>query len=226
MQDRLSAPTHESQKAFMQQIGCLIVDHASHERLGIGERLVHDQPLGQLLQLGHDLVVDGIEDDQSPRRRASLARRGEGGLDDERRRIVDLRRVEHDDGVVAPHFERHDLVRFGGELAIDRDACARRSGEKHPVDKPVPHQRLAFVRPADQQLDHAFGYLRGVEAFYQEFRRRRRFLAGFEDHRVPGDQRRNDMAIGKVGGKIIRPQHGHHAMRLVPHSRRTGQRAV
>ena len=210
----------------MQQVCGLVVDDAAHIGLGIGEGLVDDQALGHLLHLGDDPVVDGIEYDQPPRRRAALARRGEGRLDDERRRILDLGRIEHDDRIVAAHLQRDDLARLGRELAIDRDARTRGPCEQHAIDQPVPDQCLALFGTADQQLDHVFGDLGGVEAFDEEFRRGGGFLAGFEDHRVPGDQGRNDMAVGKVGGEIIRTEHGHDAMRLVADGSRARQGAV
>jgi hypothetical protein len=155
--------------------------------------------------------------DLPPRRRAARAGAGESGLDDQRRRVGHLGRVPHDDGVVAAHFQRDDLVRPGGELAVDRDAGVGGAGEQHPVHPFVGDQLLAFLRPADQQLDHGGGDAGAVEALQQQFARRRGLFRRLEDDGVARDQRRDNVAIGQVRREIVRPQHRHDPMRLVAH---------
>ena len=87
-------------------------------------------------------------------------------------------------------------------------------------------QRLAFLRPADQHLDHSGADSRAVEQPGQEFADGGRLLARLEDHRVAGDQRGNDVAVGQVRGEIIRPQHRHDAVRFVADRGGALQRAV
>jgi hypothetical protein len=52
-------------------------------------------------------------------------------------------------------------------------------------------------------------------AFDQERPRRGRLFGGFEHHRIPGEERGHDMAIGQVRREIIRPQHRQHPVRPV-----------
>ena len=68
-----------------------------------------------------------------------------------------------------------------------------------------------------QQIDHAVGNTRGLPAFHQKLRHRRRLLTGLEHHAVARQQCRYDMAIGQVRRKIERPQHGDDTVRPVLH---------
>ena len=224
--DLPTAAAQQGDEAFMEEIGGFIVDHTAHERLRFGKGFVHDQPFGQLFHLRNDLVVDLVQHDHAPRRGAALAGGGEGGLDDRRRGIFELGRIEHNDRIVAAHFQRDDLARIGGQLAIDRDACAGGAGEQHPVDHPVFHQTLADFAPPLDALDHVLGHFGIVEAFDQEFAHGRRLFARLEQYDIARDQRGDDVAVGQVGREIIRAQHRHHAMRLVPEGSGALQRAV
>src|SRR3712207_7792310 len=47
---------------------------------------------------------------------------------------VDVRRVPDDERIVAAHLERADLVRRLGELAVEGEAGAGRSGEQQAVE--------------------------------------------------------------------------------------------
>ena len=226
MHDRRTATAHQREEAFRQQVGRAIVDHAAHVGLRFGERFVDDQPLGERFHCRDDLVEHRIDHDQAPRGGAALARSGKGGLHDGGRRVLDLGCIEHDDRVVSAHFERHDLARVRSQLAVDRDPRARRSREQHAIDHPVLDQRLADLDTAMDALDDSLGHFRFVEAAGQEFADRRGFLAWLEDHHIARDQRGYDVAVGQVRGEVVRPQHRHHAMRLVTQSRSALQRAV
>ena len=126
-------------------------------------------------------------------------------------------RVPYDNRIVAAHLERKDLVWPGGELAVDRDAGMRRSGKQHPVDAIVRDQRLPFFGPAHQKLDHRGGNSGAVEAAAQKFADRRCLFTRLEHHHVTRDQRRDDVAVGQMGGEIKRAQYGHNPVRFVPH---------
>ena len=78
--------------------------------------------------------VLAVFDDQAPRAGAALAGGKKGGLDDDHRRRLDVLGIPHDDWRVAAQFERQDLVRRFGELAMQRVARPRRSREQQPVD--------------------------------------------------------------------------------------------
>ena len=156
-----------------------------------------------------------VLDDQPPRRGAALAGRQIGRLDDDRRRRLACPwRPTRPADCCRPARARGSCAgsrRTGGE----RHAGARRSGEQQAVDARLGGQRAALVRAADQQAHDAFGNARGMEAFDQEGAGRRGLLGRLEDHRIAGDQRRDDVAVGQVRGEIIGAEHRQHAMRLV-----------
>ncbi len=191
------------------------VDDGPHERLRLGEGLADDQPAGELLDRLEQSSMLAVLHDQPARRGAALAGGEIGRLDDDRRGRFDLLRVPHDQRVVAAELEREDFVRGFGELPVQRHSGARRTGEQQPVDARLARQLPAFVGPADQQPNEPFGDLRLVEAFDEQRPGRRRLFRRLEYHRVAGDQRRDDVSVGKVRGEIIRSEDGQHAVRLV-----------
>ena len=77
-------------------------------------------------------------------------------------------------------------------------------------------QRLALVRPADQQPDRRPS---GTPASWKQSTRnapaRGRLLRRLEDDRIAGDQRRDDVAVGQMRREIVRAEHRQHAVRLV-----------
>ena len=88
---------------------------------------------------------------------------------------------------------------------------------KQAVDAVFPASALPSVGPADQQPDDAVRDARLVEAIDQEGAGRGGLLGRLEHHRIAREQRRDDVAVGKVRGEIIGPEHRQHAMRLVAH---------
>ena len=55
-----------------------------------------------------------------------------------------------------------------------------------------------------------------MEAIDQESAGCRRLFRRLEHHRIAGEQRGNDMAVGQMRGEIIGAKHREHAVRLVP----------
>src|SRR3546814_5352074 len=51
-------------------------------------------------------------------------------------------------------------------------------------------------------------------------------LAGFEDHHIARDERRDDMPVGQVCGEIVGAEHRQDPMRLVPNCGAALERAV
>ena len=98
---------------------------------------------------------------------------------------------------------------------MERQAGARRTGEQQSIDTRMPGERAALVGPTDQQANDAMRDLRLVEAVHQELARRRCLFRRLEYHGIAGDQRRNDVAVGKVRRKIVGSEHAEDAMRLV-----------
>lgn len=76
-------------------------------------------------------------------------------------------------------------------------------------------QRFALVRTANEKLHDIGRDPCAMKATEQEFAGRRRFLTRFEDHRVTGDQCRNDMSVRQVSREVERAENCHHAVRLV-----------
>ncbi len=87
-------------------------------------------------------------------------------------------------------------------------------------------QRLAFLRPAGQQLHQRRRNPCAIEELEQSLGHGGGLLARLEDDRIAGDQRRHDMAVGQVRGEIVGAEHRHHAVRLVAQRGLALQRAV
>ena len=191
------------------------VDDRTHERLRIGEGLVDDHPVDELVYGVEQRAFLAVLDDQPASGRAALAGGQKSGLDDDDCRGLDVLGVPHHERVIAAELESEDLVRSFRELAMERLARARGAGEQEPVDPGLRGKRLALFGAADQQPDHPVGDLRFVQAANEELARRRGLLGRLEHHRIAGDQGRDDVPIGKVRGEIIGAEHRQNAVRLV-----------
>ncbi len=64
-------------------------------------------------------------------------------------------------------------------------------------------KRLALVRPAQHQPHDILRHARLMVETHQHLSHRWRLFGRFEQHTVPGQQGRDDMAIGQMGGEII-----------------------
>ena len=142
-------------------------------------------------------------DDLAARGGATLAGGEEGGLDRDRRRRLDVLGAPHDQRVVAAELEREDLLRRFGELLVNRGAGPRGAGEEKAVDAGLSGERAALVGTADEQAHDPFGDAGLVEAADQEFAHRGRLLGRLEDHCIARNQRRDDVAVGKVRREIV-----------------------
>jgi hypothetical protein len=74
-------------------------------------RMIDDQPLGDLDDVGDQLFMLAVLDDQAPRGGAALAGAEEGGLNRDDRRGIGVGRVPDDERVVAAKLQRQDLFR-------------------------------------------------------------------------------------------------------------------
>ena len=129
-----AALADQVEEGLLELVGGVVVDHRAHERRRAGVGMVDDQPVDQLDDRLDQLLVLAVLDDQPPRRGAALAGAQIGGLDGDRGGGVDVARVPDDERIVAAHFEREDLVRRLGELAVEGEAGARRAGEEQAVE--------------------------------------------------------------------------------------------
>ncbi len=93
-------------------------------------------------------------------------------------------------------------------------AGGRRSGEEQPVDIRRDQRRAGLAR-ALYDLQHVFGQTSFAPGVRHRRADRRGQFGRLEHHRVPGEQRGHDMAIGQVAGEVVRPQHRHHPVRAV-----------
>ena len=196
-------------------IGRGIVDDWSHERLRVGERLIDDQTVDHRPHGVEQLGFLPFLDDQAPCRGASLASGKVSRLDDDRRCGLNLLGVPDHERIVAAKLQRQDLVGHVSELAVKGHSRARRSGEQETIYAGFRRESLALLRAANEKAHHALGDTRLVKAFDEESARPGGFLGRLEHHRIARDQRGDDMAVGQVRGKIVRPENGEHAMRLV-----------
>ncbi len=172
------------------------------------------------------LVRLAVLDDQPARRGAALPGGQISRLDRDHGGRRYVLRIPHDQRIIAAQLEREHLVRHVRELTMKRLAGARRAGEQQAVDAGLRRQRLALLRPADQQPHDAFGNPGLVQAFDQERADRGRLFGWLEHHRIAGDQRGHDVPVGQMRREIIRPEHGEHAMGLVADGDAVAERRV
>ncbi len=78
-------------------------------------------------------------------------------------------------------------------------------------------QRLAGFRSAVDNIDDAFGNSGIAIKIEKELADSRCLFGRFEDHCIPGNQRRDDMAIGQMCGEIIGSKNREYTMRLMAH---------
>ncbi|MNF72800.1 hypothetical protein D3C84_547830 [compost metagenome] len=94
-------------------------------------------------------------------------------------------------------------------------ACAARTGEEQAVDARVRRQRNAGFARTLQQVQNARRQTGLDPALDRQLGDFRGQFAGFEQHAVAGQQRRNDMAVRQVTWKIVRTEHRNHAVWFV-----------
>ena len=156
-----------------------------------------------MLHLADDTVIERILDDQPACRRAALASAQKGRLYDQHRGAVDIIRIPGNDRVVAAHFQSQYLVRAGGKLAVEGNAGAGRTGKQNAVQPFVGGQLLAGGWTAMQYIDNAGRKAGLFKRIDQILTNGRSLFRRFEDNCIAGNERRNDMPVGQMGGKII-----------------------
>ncbi len=202
MPDRAAALHDQVEKALLQLIGGRIVDHRAHERRRIGVRLGDDDPVGELADRLDERLVPAVLDDQPPRGGAALAGAEEGRLNDHSGGGVDVGRVPDDDRVVAAHFEREDLLRRVGELAMEGDAGAGRAGEEQAVDPGMARQRPADFGPALDAAQHVLGHARFVECLTRNSPIAGVFSDGLNTTALPAINAGTMWPFGRCAGKL------------------------
>ena len=80
-------------------------------------------------------------------------------------------------------------------------------------------QRRARLAPALDDIQNAFWQACRLPTRAHNLRDLRGEFGGFEDNRVPRQQRRNNMSIRQMAREIKRPKDGHDAMRTMGETR-------
>jgi hypothetical protein len=132
--DRLATLHHQGDEPVLEDVRSDQVDHRPHERLRVGHGMVDDDPVDQLADLGHQLLMLAVLDDQPPRRRAALTGREVSRLDNDRRCRLHVRRIPHHDRIVAAQLQGQHFIRSLSELAVERHASTNRSGKKQAIN--------------------------------------------------------------------------------------------
>ena len=126
------------------------------------------------LQARDEVVGDRPVDDHARARRAALAGRPERGPQDPVGREVEVRVLEHHDGVLAAELEAEPLELAAGPLG-DRPARLRAAGERDDADVRVVDDRVADVAAgAGDEVDDAGRKARLVHELDEERRAQRR----------------------------------------------------
>ena len=89
--------------------------------------------------------------------------------------------------------ERHDRAGPGCQIARDASRCLGTSGERHPGDARIVHQRRADAAVARQQTQRVLGYPRLVQQLHRTRRDQRCLLGGLG---------RDGIAGGESGGHL------------------------
>ncbi|MCY1419084.1 hypothetical protein D9M71_346620 [compost metagenome] len=164
---------------------------------------------------------------QAPRAGATLAGGNERRLDNGIHRRIEVLDLVHHQRVVTPHFQGQDLVWAACELLMQQVAGAAGAGEEQAIDTWVGGQRHTGFTCALHQVQHTRRQAGSNPAVDGKLSDLGGELAGLEHHAVACQQRRHDMAIGQVPGEVVRAEHRHDAVRLVPqNSRGIGQRTT
>ncbi|KPW91129.1 hypothetical protein ALO75_200051 [Pseudomonas syringae pv. coryli] len=201
----------------VEQAACSLQrNHRTHERRRLLiERTGFDSSAdaNQSCQQGITPVAFGHQ--QTTRTGAALAGRNESRLNDGVHRCIDVLNLIDNQRVVTAHFQRKDLVRPTGELLMQRIAGPARPGEEQAVDTRIGRQRDTGFATALQQVQDPGrqpGFDPALDGQFSDFRCQ---FAGLEQHHIARQQGRDDMAVGQMPGKVVRPEHGDHAVRLV-----------
>ena len=126
-----------------------------------------------------------------------------------------VRRIPHDQRIIATHFKRKDLAGHIRKLAVKRNAGSCGPGEQNPVNTVMGCKCLAFCSAANEHADDATWNTGGMETFNKHSTGCRRFFRWFEYDSIAGDQRGHDMPVGQMGWKIIRAKHTKNPVRFV-----------
>ena len=59
---------------------------------------------------------------------------------------------------------------------------------------------------------YAFGQAGFIPQADHELRHGRSLFTGLEHNRIAGQQRRHDVSVWQMSGKVVRTKHGHHSM--------------
>ena len=69
-------------------------------------------------------------------------------------RRIDVLRVVDNQRIVAAHFQRENLFRLAGELAVQLKPCRRAAGKQQPVNIRLGAERFAGFSSALQQVQN------------------------------------------------------------------------
>jgi hypothetical protein len=140
-----------------------------------------------------ELALDGFVHEQAARRRAALAVQAVDHEHDGVERPLQVRVVEHDDGVLAAELEVQALQRRRG-LRHDRAARGRLADERDGADARVLGGGLARrLAEAVHRVQHAGRQARRGRNLGEQRGRDRAPLGGLVNHRAAGCERRRDL---------------------------------
>ena len=113
-----------------------------------------------------------------------------------------------------------------GSSAPQCDSPGGAAGEEDAVHAAVAGQGSAGFFAALDEIENSGRKSWRPEAFGNRLPHARRLLAGFQDDRVAGQKRRNDMAVGQMARHVEGPQNPKHPVGTeARESDRIGQRA-
>ena len=183
---------------------CPIVDEWTH-RDAVTVAGSEDVARGPLRdRLDQLLIHRGLDEDPAGAR-AGLPREGERRAGHDVGSSLDVGVGEHDDGVLATELQLQPLAQTGGGVDLVTDC--RRTGERDGVDSRVGDEVGAGIEAMDDVEDARWqaGLDEGICEPGAHQRRHRRWL---EHHRVPGGERRADLAARQVQREVPRSDHG------------------
>jgi hypothetical protein len=165
-------------------------------------------------RVDYGVALGAALDDEAPGAGAALAGGDEGALDDDGRRGRRVARVPDDQRIVAAELEREDHLGAVGEAAAEDVAGGGRAGEQQGVDVLV-EQCGAGLPPALDEVDDPGRHAGGLQRLDHQSAGPGRLLRWLVDDGVAGQQSGDDVAVRQMPGKVVGPEHGGDAVRLV-----------
>ena len=131
-------------------------------------------------------------------------------------RAIQVMHILDDQWIVAAHLQRQDLLGLTTKLLVQQVPYRGTAGEEQPINARMRRQGFTGRHCPLHKIDDAGRKAGLFPKFHGQLGDTGGQFTGFEHHGVARQQRRHDMPVGQMPGKIIGAEHRHHAMGAMP----------